>query len=155
MWWESFKVKFGIMGTKLIRLKLRSHQTNCIWAQKFKGFAKSIKRRFHLWYFQFLCFKKAFAMTFIHPAWLLGSIPFFRHPYRLCHLFDMSSVIRVICHLWHWWQMTDDMDDRWQSQYGCLKKCLDLTSQAGGMKIVRNFYRSITVENSTVKISPL
>ena len=131
---------------ELIGLILRSHQTTCFLARKYKGFTKSIKRKFSLWYFKCLCFKKTFAMTFILPAWLTGSIPFFRPPYQLCHLFDMSSDIRVICHLWHWWQMTDDEDDRWQSQYGCLKKCLDLTSQAGGMKIIRNFYKSRKIE---------
>ena len=131
---------------KLIGLELRFHQSTCFRAQKYKGFAKSIKRRFRLWYFQFLRFKKAFAMIFILPAWLVGSIPFLRHPYRLCHPFDMSSVIYVICHLWHKWQMTDDTDDRWQSQYGCLKKCLDPTSQAGGLKIIRNLYKSIKID---------
>ena len=79
-------------------------------------------------------------MSFILPAWIMRSIRFFRHPYRLCHLFDMSSVIRVICHLWHKWQMTDDTNDRWRSQYGCLKKRQDLTSQAGSMKLIANVF---------------
>ena len=79
-------------------------------------------------------------MTFILPAWFVRSIRFFRHPYRLCHLFDMSSVICVICHLWHKLQMTDETNDRWRSQYGCLKKRLDLTSQAGSMKLIANVF---------------
>ena len=36
--------------------------------------------------------------------------------------------------------MTDDTDDRWRSRYGCLKKRLDLTSQAGSMKLIANVF---------------
>ena len=82
----------------------------------------------------------------------MRSIRFFRHPYQIWHLFNMSSVIHVICHIWHKWQMTDDTNDTWRSRYWCLKKHLDIMSQARSMKLITNV---IEVENTTAKISPL
>ena len=79
-------------------------------------------------------------MIFIPPAWLVRSRHFFRHPYWLCHLSSMSSVICHQCHKWHIMQMTDDISNRSHSWYGCLKKGMDPTSEAGSIKVIANVF---------------
>jgi hypothetical protein len=82
-----------------IQLDLGSHQNTYLPAKKYKGFTKLIKEICLPWYFPFLRVLQTFDMSFILPAWFVRSICFFRHPYRLCHLLYMTSVIRFICHL--------------------------------------------------------
>ena len=69
----------------------------------------------------------------------------------------MSPIRYVICHPRHMWsmtQMTDDTKFRWQSWYRCLKKWLNITSQAGSIKLNGDFFWSIQIGNTTAEISP-